>query len=1145
MVRYENFQAMCEDKKYVGTAEELKKSGSSKLKVALELARRREYPQDLIEGIENTGMMDGSFDITYEGAERIHNDMRKLLRKKSSGLQSDYEKVIGRLDPARDGGLIASAIFCFSPEIREKVGGDFSRLYRIILSSGASKNRGYALSRPTRIPKTSSDFYPKELRDLLAAIPEPENDEDLQYRSMLKTLVRKKAERDVFPFFRDGEVASLHELERLAKSEVNDTVWEGYNELADSYRKYIDFKLIDVNPDFVDPITGKKGVLPSLHQKIAIYHIVEEERFGVWDDGGTGKTAIAILAQPLIKRKMESEGNEFRRTFIGCPNSGKKAWRKGLLGRDHERYLETELTEDDVMIINGDKKDAGFLEEMLQREWVVANYQQLITNSNGSNNPFVHEFLESQNDPSRGVDYVIFDESQDVKGLREITKTGKYTQSAAARLLSLSSRFYVPTSATPISNGLMDFAVQYHMLNPSALKDPKDFPELIKGSPRILYTFFNEKSVRRSVEDINQDLRWREDEHIVEMGEKQRAIYEHVVSFRPTGWIQQAQKALLDPRLVDPEILKEVGFLGDVRLEDSVKYAKLEELLTGKDGPIANDEKFVVFSTMFRKGVTEAGHDELERKYAKLGVPELYDSLGLDVPLSEFIEGALNRKFERDFEIGTIDGTVLRVSDRENIIDRLGTDLCGIVCTTQTGGVSLDFTPANHTYFLDEGYKPDIIQQALWRQLRKGQKREVKINHLRVDDSLDIDKRDYTDKKRVISKMATDGINPTEEEWSFLEDTEGKKLGDLVRKSIGGRSIDVYDATVDGLLDFEVKKRSRRSRKSGSSVLTSNVYDTTDAQKVARLIGKDPIGCWQDPEFVTLYMGALQNLSPHVVHSAKITDLVSRTLSGDIAFPKKVLSDGSGPSILYKAYNDIGGILKANGLKVPKITDRDLSQAMLDEGENTNQVLGDMRGINSGLKSKSFDMVDNASISLLEYKEHVHETLLESHRLLKDGGLIELVVKNMRFMDSFYSGMEDLGFELISGKNEGFALSKDAFRRIREGHGEHFAESYRSKLSGTHLLLARKVDNPGEVKADDFWFERLSEDEPEITARDPSETNSIVRAGKGRRGGGRSRKSGEGNRKKSSVQVAEPHTSFETGPGGVVENFKRIRGGGE
>jgi hypothetical protein len=77
MVRYENFQAMCEDKKYVGTAEELKKSGSSKLKVALELARRREYPQDLIEGIENTGMMDGSFDITYEGAERIHNDMRK------------------------------------------------------------------------------------------------------------------------------------------------------------------------------------------------------------------------------------------------------------------------------------------------------------------------------------------------------------------------------------------------------------------------------------------------------------------------------------------------------------------------------------------------------------------------------------------------------------------------------------------------------------------------------------------------------------------------------------------------------------------------------------------------------------------------------------------------------------------------------------------------------------------------------------------------------------------------------------------------------------------------------------------------------------------------------------------------------------
>jgi hypothetical protein len=111
---------------------------------------------------------------------------------------------------------------------------------------------------------------------------------------------------------------------------------------------------------------------------------------------------------------------------------------------------------------------------------------------------------------------------------------------------------------------------------------------------------------------------------------------------------------------------------------------------------------------------------------------------------------------------------------------------------------------------------------------------------------------------------------------------------------------------------------------------------------------------------------------------------------------------------------------------------------------------------------------------------------------LRPNGLIELIVKNMKFSNEFYCGMDNLGFEVLSEKNEGFALSKDAFRRLRKQHGEHFAESYSAKLSDTYMLLARKIDNPTKVNSKDFWFETLGIDEPEESIRDPRESRSII-----------------------------------------------------
>ena len=881
----------------------------------------------------------------------------------------------------------------------------------------------------------------------------------------------------------------------------------------------MDFKLVNVNPDFVDPETGEKGVLPSLHQKIGVYHILHEKRFGIWDGGGTGKTAIAVLAQPLIEEALAREGKTFRRAVIVGPNVAKKAWKRGLVGGDHERYL---AEQQDVAIINGDRKDDAFMQSLVEKKWIVANYEQLITRMNGGDKLFIDALV------GHGVDYVVFDESQNIKALRETTLNGRLSQSAASRMLGLNAEFFVPMSATPISDGLSDFAVQYHLLNPVVLRDPEKFPELIHNSPRVLYTFFHEKSVRRTSEDINEELDWTEKEIEVALNPVQRAVYDHIIEHRPGNWMIQARKALLDPRLVDPEILAQVGVLGEVSWRNSAKYKKLEQLLTAKDSPTAAGEKFVIFSTMFREGVTQRGHQGLAARYAAMGKQKEYSTLELDKSLADILIESLEKRYHKKCKIGVIDGTILKIEEREKIVDNLGGDLEGIICTTETGGESLNFTPANHSYFLDEDYVPDTEQQAIWRELRKGQKRKVNINHIRALDSFDEILCDYVDRKRIIAKMAMDGVPPTEEEWNLLGDTEGKALGNLVKRSIGGLSIDVYKANVEDITDFEVKKRMRGGRR--NSTLSPIGYTTTDAQRVMQMIGQDPLHCWKDPAFVELYMKTLPNLAPHAIHTAKICDLMTRAERGELSFPRHVVSEGSGPSLLYHAYQSLKPLVERREHRIPKIVDRDTSQLMLDRGDNPHQVCADMTGKNSPFKKGQFDMVDNESISLLRKAEDVHNHLLEAHRILRPNGLVELIVKNMKFSDTFYSGMETLGFELLSKKNEGFALSTDAFRRLKKLHGEHFAESYGAKLADTYMILARKTDNPGTTKPSDFWFERLDPDEPKERAQDPSESRSIIMP-RGRRRGGKP--------PKVSVDF-EPRREIEVDKFGNVRSIKKI-----
>ena len=1120
------------------------KKGQVPLLLALEEAKRYGVSPEIIERSEEEGMLTGDLNLTYEGAQRIYGKLREALERAGKEQGRNYLEIFDSFDPIADHDLIATGIFTLVPEVREKVANRVESLYRVVLEVGTGKRRGYSL--PVRHRYERSDgILPSHLEKLIAAIPPAQTTEDQECQKALRVLLQKKVEREVFPIFKKDQEASFNLLEQRIASEKNENLREAYQWLRDTYRGYAEFEVLGVNPEFRDPETGEIGVLPSLHQRIAIYHLLKEKRFGIFDGCGTGKTAIATLAQPLIKARVDGKERPFK-VVVVCPNNGKKAWKKGLIGDITQRYL---ADPQDVLVINREIKDKSFLDEVEKAKWVILNYEQLMTKVKGTDELFVERLIDMN------PNYVILDESQHIKSQRRLTHGGRLTRSSAAQLLAHNAEYLALLSGTPIPDTIRDYGVLYHLLNPGTLPNPSEFEKLHKKNPRVVYILFNEKTVRRTSEDINDQLNWKEKEVEIDLDSIQRSIYQHLVEFRPDNWLTQARKAILDPRLVNPEVLKRVGVLGRVSYEASAKYRTLENLLIKNDGPIANRENFVIFSSMFREGVTRSEHEELRRKYLALGISEefpsigelernillhtienpnvdeiknklsprskdkrktfvkefsnaigvlvendyidvrngeidvhmkpsgpvndrlnLYERLGFDVSLPERIEARLREKYGKAFRVGVIDGTIPDIEERERIVDDLGSGLTGLICTTDTGGESLDFTKASYVVFLDQDYSPKTEEQALARLIRKGQHRKVNIIHLHAKDTLDEDLVNYLDKKRIRRKIATDGHPLTKEEKALLEDTQGKMFAQLVKRGLGGVSIDVTEASVDDVADFQVKTRRKSSPR--QVTLSTVDYTTTEAQEIMRWIGKDPLNCWKDPKFVELYMKTLPNLAVPLIHQAKIVDLVRRAHIGELEFPGRVLSEGSGPSLLYNEYRGLSKLLEEKRFLIPEIWDRDTSQLMLDLGTNPNQVLASMTGENSTFSPREFDMVDNESISLLRNPGEVKSCLLEANRILKPEGLLELVVKNMKFMDVFYSGMEKLGFELLTRKNEGFYVSREMFRRLKKEKGEHYAEAYSNKLNQTYLLIAKKKDNPGEVSSDNFWFETLAPPEP-------------------------------------------------------------------
>ncbi len=192
-------------------------------------------------------------------------------------------------------------------------------------------------------------------------------------------------------------------------------------------------------------------------------------------------------------------------------------------------------------------------------------------------------------------------------------------------------------------------------------------------------------------------------------------------------------------------------------------------------------------------------------------------------------------------------------------------------------------------------------------------------------------------------------------------------------------------------------------------------------------------------------------------------------------------------------------------------------------------------------------------------------------RKFHDGSIeSEEIVGEKKVKRDFYAGLEKLGFELLSEKNQGFAVSREFFRKLKEEKGAHFAEAYERKLAETYFLLAKKVDNPTDVDEENFWWirpqspekdddlEEENEDEeeaPSSEVRDPSESRSILMPSR-RRGRSRSRNNSGSNGEnslmgKSLTQPGKtrikitPSREYTLDSRGNVLSWRKINSGGK
>lgn len=421
---------------------------------------------------------------------------------------------------------------------------------------------------------------------------------------------------------------------------------------------------------------------PSFYQHRGVGFLLQNKRILIADEMGVGKTAQAVLGKLAIEDPNTNQKYNGKKTkaIVIVPNTIKDQWVKEI-----DKYCKKKQTV--VTIDNYSERD---LEEAKDADLAIINYD--IFGRNGKSKELVRKFLDM------GFNYLILDEAHNVKN------SNAY-RSSQIKELGDSMEYLCLLSGTPMPNNLRDTYMMLSMLYPLEYPTPQHVRSAHRHQPDLISVLLRDRMLRRYITEVASLPPITVKNFDVKLSSEQQLLYNNILDndyLEGAFKLQELRKALLDPSLVNPDIIYDKNLRGKIGEINSTKYEVLDKIV---DEKIRNGEKIVIFSSSYREGVT----DKLEERYRQHGVLR-------------------------------IDGTVAQ-KNRETIMTSFKTDSDKriFIGTTATIGEGVDgnLNAANSVIFLDEPYTSDERKQAVSRVYRPGQKKPVEVVSLVVKDSVD------------------------------------------------------------------------------------------------------------------------------------------------------------------------------------------------------------------------------------------------------------------------------------------------------------------------------------------------------------------------------------------------------------------------
>lgn len=490
--------------------------------------------------------------------------------------------------------------------------------------------------------------------------------------------------------------------------DVNRMHSEGIKGLANKVRKeYVNGDGEEYSKDFL-----------SFYQNDGVRYLIENKKILIADDMGVGKTAQAVGG----KLEIENRSSEKIRSLVIVPNDLKKQWEERI-----NEYCKRKQT---TIVLDPKKyKSLGrILEDAKDADFIIANYE--FFGSSKKNSEFTDRLIEL------GIDYVILDEVHNTKNPHAI-------RSSYIKKIADSSEYLCLLSGTPIPNNLRDTYMLISMLDPKTYPTAEHVKRKHKYEPGTIAAVLRSHRLKRKIEDIENlpPLEYNTKlEGVISLSPNQRKVYNAILendTLEGGPKLIELRKALLDPSLVNPNLIYDPALRERLGQIESAKYKTLDKIIEGKT---SKGYKVVVFSPIFKNGVTE----KLEERYKGYGALRIDG----DVPVDE-------RKKIRD----------LFQKDPSRKV---------LIATSATTGEGVSLTAANVVSFLDEPYTPADKDQPVSRVRRRGQNKKVWVYSLAVKDSVDEGILELLKWKEEALDYLERGLKLTPEMLNAMLDKESK-----------------------------------------------------------------------------------------------------------------------------------------------------------------------------------------------------------------------------------------------------------------------------------------------------------------------------------------------------------------------------------